>query len=172
MHGTTLSLRGLDNALYYRHADGRLVNDTGCGNTLALDEPPVLQLAMDALRSWVTRTGIDGFRFDLATVMGRTRHGLQPPARRCSRRSSRTRCCRRLIMIAEPWDVGPGGYQLGPVPGALAGMERPLPRRGAALLARRGACRGRLRHAHRGLLRHLRRRAPPALGQHQLRRRA
>ncbi len=57
----TLSLRGLDHALYYRHAGSQLVNDTGCGNTLALDEPLVAQLAMDSLRSWVTRTGIDGF---------------------------------------------------------------------------------------------------------------
>ena len=73
VHGTTLSLRGLDHALYFRQAQGQLVNDTGCGNTLALDEPHVMQLAMDALRSWAMRTGVDGFRFDLATVMGRTR---------------------------------------------------------------------------------------------------
>jgi glycogen debranching enzyme len=94
VHGATLSLRGLDNALYYRHADGQLVNDTGCGNTLALDERPVMQLAMDAMRSWVRRTGIDGFRFDLAPVMGRTRFRLRAPMRRCLRRSSRIRCCR------------------------------------------------------------------------------
>ena len=71
-----------------------LINDTGCGNTLALDQPAVLRLAMDALRSWAMRTGIDGFRFDLATVMGRTRRGLRRRMRRCSRRSRRTRCCR------------------------------------------------------------------------------
>src|SRR5438874_3261142 len=82
--GTTLSLRGLDNALYFRHAEddpGRLINDTGCGNTLALDRAPVVRLVMDAMRYWVEATGIDGFRFDLATVMGRTgdRFSLDAP---------------------------------------------------------------------------------------------
>jgi glycogen debranching enzyme len=113
--GTTLSLRGLDEALYYRRADGRLINDTGCGNTLALDEPHVLQLAMDALRSWATRTGIDGFRFDLATVMGRTAAGFSAQAPLLSA-IEQDPLLSRLIMIAEPWDVGPGGYQLGQFP--------------------------------------------------------
>ena len=115
IHGTTLSLRGLDHALYYRHADGVLVNDTGCGNTLALDEPAVVQLAMDALRSWVARTGIDGFRFDLAAVMGRTPTGFNPGAPLLSA-IEQDPLLSRLIMIAEPWDVGPGGYQLGRFP--------------------------------------------------------
>ena len=115
VHGTTLSLRGLDEALYYRHANGELINDTGCGNTLALDEPAVLQLAMDALRSWAMRTGIDGFRFDLATVMGRTVSGLSPHAPLLSA-IEQDPLLSRLIMIAEPWDVGPGGYQLGNFP--------------------------------------------------------
>ena len=113
--GTTLSLRGLDEALYYRHADGRLVNDTGCGNTLALDEPHVLQLAMDSLRSWAMRTGIDGFRFDLATVMGRRADGFSPAAPLLSA-IEQDPLLSRLVMIAEPWDVGPGGYQLGNFP--------------------------------------------------------
>jgi glycogen operon protein len=115
VHGTTLSLRGLDEALYYRHANGELINDTGCGNTLALDEPAVLQLAMDALRSWAMRTGIDGFRFDLATVMGRTAPGFSPHAPLLSA-IEQDPLLSRLIMIAEPWDVGPGGYQLGNFP--------------------------------------------------------
>jgi glycogen debranching enzyme len=115
IHGTTLSLRGLDHRLYYRHADGVLINDTGCGNTLALDEPAVMQLAMDALRSWVTRTGIDGFRFDLATVMGRTPTGFSPHAPLLAA-IEQDPLLSRLIMIAEPWDVGPGGYQLGGFP--------------------------------------------------------
>ena len=114
-HGATLSLRGLDNALYYRHADGRLVNDTGCGNTLALDEAPVVQLAMDAMRSWVTRTGIDGFRFDLAPVMGRRASGFDPNAPLLAA-IEQDPLLSRLIMIAEPWDIGPGGYRLGQFP--------------------------------------------------------
>ena len=114
-HGATLSLRGLDNALYYRHAGSQPVNDTGCGNTLALYEPPVAQLAMDALRSWVMRTGIDGFRFDLAAVMGRTPHGFSTAAPLLAA-IEQDPVLSRLIMIAEPWDVGPGGYQLGAFP--------------------------------------------------------
>ena len=113
--GATVSFRGLDNALYYRHADGQLVNDTGCGNTLALDQRPVMQLAMDAMRSWVTRTGVDGFRFDLAPVMGRTALGFDANAPLLAA-IEQDPLLSRLIMIAEPWDVGPGGYQLGAFP--------------------------------------------------------
>jgi glycogen operon protein len=114
-HGATLSLRGLDHALYYRHAGSQLVNDTGCGNTLALDEPLVAQLAMDSLRSWAMRTGIDGFRFDLAAVMGRTAHGFSTAAPLLAA-IEQDPLLSRLVMIAEPWDVGPGGYQLGAFP--------------------------------------------------------
>lgn len=114
-HGTTLSLRGLDEAFYYRRAGDVLVNDTGCGNTLALDEPAVLQLAMDSLRSWAMRTGLDGFRFDLAAVMGRTSSGFSPHAPLLSA-IEQDPLLSRLTMIAEPWDVGPGGYQLGHFP--------------------------------------------------------
>lgn len=113
--GATLSLRGLDNALYYRHAEGRLVNDTGCGNTLALDRAPVMHLAMDAMRTWVNQTGIDGFRFDLAPVMGRTPAGFDPNAPLLAA-IEQDPLLSQLIMIAEPWDVGPGGYQLGQFP--------------------------------------------------------
>jgi glycogen debranching enzyme len=113
--GTTLSLRGLDHMLYYRHAGAVLVNDTGCGNTLALDEPHVVQLAMDAMRSWVSRTGIDGFRFDLAAVMGRTASGFSAGAPLLAA-IEQDPLLSRLIMIAEPWDVGPGGYRLGQFP--------------------------------------------------------
>ena len=114
--GATLSLRGLDNALYYRHdGEHRLVNDTGCGNTLALDRPPVLRLAMDALRHWASATGIDGFRFDLATVMGRTERGFEPDAPLLAA-LSQDPLLATLILIAEPWDAGPGGYHLGGFP--------------------------------------------------------
>lgn len=113
--GATLSLRGLDNALYYRHADGRLVNDTGCGNTLALARAPVMQLAMDAMRSWILRTGIDGFRFDLAPVMGRTAQGFEAEAPLLAA-IEQDPLLSRAVMIAEPWDIGPGGYRLGGFP--------------------------------------------------------
>ncbi|PZF76504.1 glycogen debranching enzyme GlgX [Aestuariivirga litoralis] len=115
VYGTTLSLRGLDEALYYARAGEVLINDTGCGNTLALDEPAVMQLAMDSLRSWAMRTGIDGFRFDLATVMGRTASGFSPRAPLLAA-IEQDPLLSRLTMIAEPWDVGPGGYQLGHFP--------------------------------------------------------
>ena len=115
--GSTLSLRGFDNALYYAHAAGELINDTGCGNTLALNRAPVVQMVMDAMRSWVTRTGIDGFRFDLATVMGRTPQGFDRNAPLLAA-IEQDPLLSQLIMIAEPWDVGPGGYQLGEFPAA------------------------------------------------------
>ncbi len=113
--GATLSLRGLDHALYYAHADGRLVNDSGCGNTLALDRAPVIQLVMDAMRTWVLRTGIDGFRFDLATVMGRTGQGFAHDAPLLAA-IAQDPLLAQLILIAEPWDIGHGGYQLGGFP--------------------------------------------------------
>ncbi len=113
--GATVSFRGLDNALYYRHADGQLVNDSGCGNTMACDRSPVVQLAMDAMRSWVTRTGIDGFRFDLAPVMGRMDSGFSADAPLLAA-IEQDPLLSQLIMIAEPWDVGPGGYQIGKFP--------------------------------------------------------
>ena len=114
--GATLSLRGLDNALYYAHADGRLVNHTGCGNTLALDRAPAMRLVMDAMRNWVNRTGVDGFRFDLAPVMGRTTQGFSIDAPLLAA-IEQDPLLSGLTMIAEPWDVGPEGYRLGQFPG-------------------------------------------------------
>ena len=113
--GPTLSLRGLDNALYYRReADGRLVNDTGTGNTIAADEPHVVRLVTDAMRRWAA-TGIDGFRLDLAATLGRTAEGFERDAPVISAIAADAQLS-RLTMIAEPWDVGPGGYQLGRFP--------------------------------------------------------
>ncbi|MDB5534204.1 MAG: hypothetical protein JWO28_2519, partial [Hyphomicrobiales bacterium] len=75
--GPTLSMRGLDNTSYYRHdADGRLINDTGCGNTLDCDSEPVMGLVLDTMRYFVEHAGIDGFRFDLAPIMGRSASGF------------------------------------------------------------------------------------------------
>ncbi|MFZ5675645.1 MAG: glycogen debranching protein GlgX [Pseudomonadota bacterium] len=114
--GTTLSLRGLDQASYYRHDGGfRLINDTGCGNTLAAEGDPGLRLVLDAMRCWVSETGIDGFRFDLAPILGRGPNGFSAEAPFFAA-LDRDPLLKDLLLIAEPWDVGPGGYQLGRFP--------------------------------------------------------
>ncbi len=115
--GPTITLRGLDNALYYRHAHGVLVNDTGCGNTLDTNSAPVIELIQAAMRHWVTAAGIDGFRYDLATVLGRGVNGFDAdaPLLQAIQQDS---LLGPLIHIAEPWDVGPNGYQLGNFPSA------------------------------------------------------
>ncbi|HEY3285942.1 MAG TPA: glycogen debranching protein GlgX [Gemmatimonadaceae bacterium] len=113
--GPTLSLRGLDNATYYRTHVGaahRYVDDTGCGNTLALDRPPVMRLALDTLRHWAQAIGADGFRFDLATTLGRRDAGFDANAPLLAAINADP-LLRGLKLIAEPWDVGPGGYQAG-----------------------------------------------------------
>jgi glycogen operon protein len=116
--GPTLSLRGIDNAAYYRlrEKDPRRYADyTGTGNTVDARQPRVLQLMMDSLRYWVTDMGVDGFRFDLASALARSRHDVdklsaffgviqQDPV------------VSRVKLIAEPWDVGEGGYQVGGFP--------------------------------------------------------
>ncbi len=116
--GPTLSFRGIDNASYYALAahDARFyANDTGCGNTLNLKHPRVLQMVLDSLRFWAGTMGVDGFRFDLATVMGRENNGFNANAgffHAIKQDPILTQC----KMIAEPWDIGPGGYQLGGYP--------------------------------------------------------
>jgi isoamylase len=115
--GPTLSFRGLDNASYYRLAGGgrSYVNDTGTGNTLNLTHPMVLRMVMDSLRYWVEEAHVDGFRFDLATVLGREAYGFDPNGGFFDAiRQDPT--LSRVKLIAEPWDVGPGGYQLGAYP--------------------------------------------------------
>ena len=116
--GPTLSLRGIDNRAYFRtmrDEPGTLANDSGCGNTLDCDHPATRRLIFDAMRHFVTYAGIDGFRFDLAPILGRARDGFEPGAaffrelRRYPELADR-------ILIAEPWDIGPGGYQLGNFP--------------------------------------------------------
>ena len=116
--GPTLSQRGLDNALYYRLAGdpARYVDDTGCGNTLALDRPAVVRWAMDALRAWARWGGVHGFRFDLATTLGRRAEGFDPAAPLLTA-IMQDPALARLKLIAEPWDVGWGGYRLGEFPG-------------------------------------------------------
>lgn len=115
IHGPNLSFRGLDNVAYYARNSGGYINDTGCGNTFALDRPHTVKLVVDALRHWVVFCGIDGFRFDLATIMGRTANGFSSTAPLLSAIENDPLLSSR-ILIAEPWDIGPGGYQLGRFP--------------------------------------------------------
>ncbi|MEQ1942216.1 glycogen debranching protein GlgX [Mesorhizobium sp. VNQ89] len=113
VEGPTVSLRGLDNLAYYRHdEEGRLVNDTGTGNTVACEHPIVQELVVDSLRAFVDYAGVDGFRFDLATILGRTEQGFRTDAPLFERIAADPILADR-VMIAEPWDIGPGGYQLG-----------------------------------------------------------
>jgi len=116
--GPTISLRGIDNASYYRLSpgNGRYYMDyTGCGNTLNMRNPRVLQLIMDSLRYWVLEMHVDGFRFDLASTLARELHEVdklgaffdiihQDPV------------LSQVKLIAEPWDLGEGGYQVGNFP--------------------------------------------------------
>jgi isoamylase len=120
--GPTLSFRGLDNASYYRLVDGdarRCVNDTGTGNTLNLSHPRVLQMVMDSLRYWVTSFHVDGFRFDLGVTLGRESHGFDPGSGFFDA-LRQDPLLARVKLISEPWDVGPGGYQLGQHPPGFA----------------------------------------------------
>lgn len=120
--GPTLSWRGLDNATYYRLAeeDPRFtVNHTGTGNTLNMLKARVIQMVADSLRYWVTSFGIDGFRFDLGTVLGRTEDGFKPGAAFFDV-LRQDPVLQRVKLISEPWDVGPGGYQLGNHPPGFA----------------------------------------------------
>jgi isoamylase len=116
--GPTLSFRGIDNASYYRlipEARRHYINDTGTGNTLNLSHPRVLQMVTDSLRYWVTEMHVDGFRFDLATILAREPYGFDEGGGFLD-------SCRQdpilssVKLIAEPWDVGPGGYQVGAFP--------------------------------------------------------
>ena len=116
--GPTLSLKGIDHAAYYRLTpDLRMCMDyTGTGNTVDTSSPPALQLVMDSLRYWVQEMHVDGFRFDLASALGRD------PAGEYTLRSSffaavaQDPVLSRVKLIAEPWDLGPNGYQLGGFP--------------------------------------------------------
>ncbi|MCI2262107.1 glycogen debranching protein GlgX [Xanthomonas indica] len=115
--GPTLSFKGIDNASYYRLAEDRrfYINDTGTGNTFDLTNAGALRMVNDSLRYWVSEMHVDGFRFDLATILGREHHGFDP-------KGGFLDACRQdpllsqVKLIAEPWDVGPGGYQVGAFP--------------------------------------------------------
>jgi isoamylase len=116
--GPTLSFKGIDNASYYRLMPDQpryYINDTGTGNTLNLSHPRVLQMVTDSLRYWVSEMKVDGFRFDLATILGREPQGFDEGGGFLD-------SCRQdpvlssVRLIAEPWDCGPGGYQVGGFP--------------------------------------------------------
>jgi glycogen operon protein len=120
--GPTLSFRGIDNPTYYRLLpDDRslYINDTGCGNTINVDHPQVRRLILDSLRYWASDMGVDGFRFDLASVLGRSISGFdrEHPFFTELMHDPALADCK---LIAEPWDVGPGGYQLGNFPAPWA----------------------------------------------------
>jgi glycogen operon protein len=120
--GPTLSLRGLDQAAYYRmQADNPryCVNDTGCGNTVNFAHPRVIQLAMDSLRHWVLDYHVDGFRFDLGVTLGREPGGFDPGAGFFDA-LLQDPVLSQIKLISEPWDLGPGGYQLGNHPPGMA----------------------------------------------------
>lgn len=117
--GPTLSFRGLDNASWYMLAAddrSRYENISGCGNTLRVAHPRVTQFVLDVLRFWVERMGVDGFRFDLAPVLGRTRQGFDASAPFFAA-LRQDPVLASVHWIAEPWDTGAGGYQLGRFPG-------------------------------------------------------
>ncbi len=115
--GPTLSFRGIDNASYYMLGqDKRFYFDTtGCGNTVHLRHPRVLQMVMDSLRYWVEECHVDGFRFDLTTALGREYDQFDPSAVFFDA-VHQDPVLQRAKMIAEPWDLGPNGYQLGNFP--------------------------------------------------------
>lgn len=115
-HGATLCLRGLDNRYYYRHREvegvAELVNDTGCGNTLDTANAGVARWVVDSLHYWVEVCGVDGFRFDLATVLGRDANGFMADAP-LLQALAQDEVLAHTWLIAEPWDIGAGGYRLG-----------------------------------------------------------
>ena len=116
--GPTLSFKGIDNASYYRLLPDQkrhYINDTGTGNTVNLSHPRVMQMVTDSLRYWVGETHVDGFRFDLGTILAREPSGFDEQSgflKACSQDP----LLNTVKLIAEPWDCGPGGYQVGGFP--------------------------------------------------------
>src|SRR6185436_13997095 len=116
--GPTLSFKGIDNASYYRLIPDKkryYINDTGTGNTLNLSHPRVIQMVTDSLRYWTQEMHVDGFRFDLGTILAREPDGFDNESGflKCV---SQDPVLASVKLIAEPWDCGPGGYQVGEFP--------------------------------------------------------
>jgi glycogen operon protein len=117
--GPTLSFKGLDNRAYYRLMPDNpryYVNDTGTGNTVNVDNPMVLRMIMDSLRYWVEVMHVDGFRFDLCSTLGRIDEGGFDRGAAFFDALRQDPVLTQVKLIAEPWDIGPGGYQLGAFP--------------------------------------------------------
>jgi isoamylase len=117
-HGPTLSFKGIDNESYYRLLPDNkryYINDTGTGNTLNLSHPRVIQMVTDSLRYWVDEMNVDGFRFDLGTILAREPNGFDNQSG-FLKAVSQDPVLGRVKLIAEPWDCGPGGYQVGGFP--------------------------------------------------------
>jgi isoamylase len=120
--GPTLCFRGIDNATYYRLDTGtprRYADYTGCGNSLNAMHPRVLQMVLDSLRYWVSEMHVDGFRFDLAPTLGRDPHSIDG-FERFFTTVSQDPVLGGVKLIAEPWDLGPDGYQVGRFPAGWA----------------------------------------------------
>ena len=120
--GPTLSWRGFGNRSYYRLLpdDSRFhINDTGCGNTLNISHRRVIQMVMDSLRYWVQEFHVDGFRFDLCATLGREEHGFDPSSGFFDA-MMQDPVLANVKLIAEPWDIGPGGHQVGNHPAGFA----------------------------------------------------
>lgn len=116
--GPTIAFRGVDNATYYKqqpHDKSKYIDDTGCGNTIDISNPAVRKMIIDSLRHWVQEYGVDGFRFDLATVLGRDPLGYTKSAA-FFQEIAADPVLSKVKLVAEPWDPGPGGYQLGNFP--------------------------------------------------------
>ena len=116
--GPTLSFKGIDNCSYYRLLPDKkryYINDTGTGNTLNISHPRVIQMVTDSLRYWVEQTRVDGFRFDLGTILARETNGFDNQSG-FLKSVSQDPCLSTVKLIAEPWDCGPGGYQVGGFP--------------------------------------------------------
>ena len=116
--GATLSFKGIDNKSYYRLMPDEprfYINDTGTGNTVNLSHPRVIQMVADSLRYWVTETRVDGFRFDLGTILAREPDGFNTESG-FLKVVGQDPVLADVKLIAEPWDLGPGGYQVGGFP--------------------------------------------------------
>ena len=168
--GPTLSFRGIDNTSYYwlKPGEPRYYDDfTGCGNALNLSHPRVLQMVMDSLRYWVEVCHVDGFRFDLATTLARTATGFDGGAAFLTA-VRQDPVLAQVKLVAEPWDVGLGGYQLGQFPPGWSEWNdafRRTVRRFWTGIERR--CAGRACRPHDRFGGHLQRQRPKPTCQHQ-----